>query len=119
VDNYDKKTYDFLLHKVNNDNPFGSFYFNFFDKNREQFFELNGIQYKFSNYLEDKNFVEKNINELSSINKNKGSTLINTQKIVNVESQMSGFVLNNNNQPHHISNNNIENKNSVGASVVG
>lgn len=90
------------MHKVNNDNPFSAFYFNFFDeKNRDAFFELDGVQYKFSNNIDEKNFEK---NEYSSIrNKEKyiGSTLIATQRIIG-DSQISGLGLNNN-QPSNIS----------------
>ena len=92
VEPIDKQTYDFLLHKVNNDNPFSLFYFNFFDpKHKDQFFEMDGVQYKFSQYLEDKIVKSEKSDKIekqdkvdsSSLSKAKyiGSTLTNTPRI--------------------------------------
>jgi len=89
VEPVDKQTYDFILHKVNNENTFNQFYFNYFDlKNKEQFFELDGVNYKFSNNYEEKSVSEK---MESTYGKNKyiGSTLSATPRII--DSNVSGL----------------------------
>lgn len=51
----DKQAYDYYLHKINSENYFNKFYMNFYDlKNKELFFELDSVQYKFTNCHDEK-----------------------------------------------------------------
>ncbi len=53
-DQYDKQAYDYYLTKINNETFFQKFYFNYYDiKNRELYFELDSVNYKFVNLHED------------------------------------------------------------------
>jgi hypothetical protein len=72
-DPIDKNTYGLILNKVNQENSFQSFYFNYYDnKTREVFFELDGIHYTFSNLHEEK--LEK-INTQRGPNNNISSSI--------------------------------------------
>ena len=53
-DSQDKKTYDVILSKVNRENNFSSFYFNYYDQNKEKYFEQGGNFYVFLNPHEEK-----------------------------------------------------------------
>jgi hypothetical protein len=72
-DPIDKNTYGLILNKVNQENSFQSFYFNYYDnKSKEVFFELDGIHYTFSNLHEEK--LEK-INTQRGPNNNISSSI--------------------------------------------
>jgi hypothetical protein len=69
VDPIDRNTYDYFVHKINNENYFVQFYFNYTDINRrELFFELDGLQYKFINPNEDKNETSKHMKNTTATN---------------------------------------------------
>ncbi len=98
MDPIEKQTYDFLLHKVNSDNSFNQFYFNFFDpKSREQFFELDGVQYKFTNNFEEKNSNNEKMESGGKNNKYVGSTLSATPRMMDSTLNTGLYGLNSNN----------------------
>ena len=79
IDQIDKQTYDYYLHKINIENYFQNFYFNYYDENKpENAFELDGIIYRFSNPHDESNKnKETNQKQLESIgNKISKSTSI-------------------------------------------
>lgn len=69
-DPIDKNTYGLILNKVNQENSFQSFYFNYYDvKSRDVFFELDGLHYTFANMHEEKTEklnTQRGVSNLSS-----------------------------------------------------
>jgi hypothetical protein len=55
IDPIDKNTYDYFVHKINTENYFAKFFYNYYDQNsKEIFFEFDGVQYKFQNPYDEK-----------------------------------------------------------------
>ncbi len=71
----DKKTYDLILNKVNRENNFTSFYFNFYDQNKEKYFEQAGNYYVFLNPHEEKANTDVNSKFASKEKKLKNSKI--------------------------------------------
>ncbi len=60
VDPKDETTYEFALNKINEENYFDNFYFDFkTNKDKEKYFELDGENYSFVNVHEEK--LEKTV----------------------------------------------------------
>jgi hypothetical protein len=55
-DKIDRAHYDVILKTINKNKPFDQFYFNFYDPNKEKYFEYKGFFYKFQN-LHDENEI--------------------------------------------------------------
>jgi hypothetical protein len=83
-DPVDKQTYDYYLHKINVENYFQKFYYNYYDeKSKDPHFELDGVGYKFYN-LHDENYSLNKVE--SSVSRNiksslGGSTAMNTPRM--------------------------------------
>ena len=64
--------YDVILKTINKNKPFNQFYFNFYDPDKEKYFEYKGLFYKFQN-LHDENEINAFHNKIVEDKKEPGS----------------------------------------------
>ncbi len=81
-DQIDKQAYEYYLHKISNENYFQKFYYNFYDeKCIDMFFELDSIQYKFSNIHEESKDTKAETTSRHIHKASLGSTMVNTPRL--------------------------------------